>query len=113
MIESGFIVEIVVVDCWISTISAVSGDRLYGVCRGFWKYVLLSSPCNLEFVNSTTNSGRGSCWVCLGFRYGHILIIASIYGTPFRASGSCSPSDRNPHCASAPSISVFFLDRHS
>ena len=113
MIESGFIVEIVVVDCGVSVISAIFGDRIYRVCCGFWKYVLLSSPGNLEFVNSTTNSGRRDCRVRIGIRNGHILIFTQVYGSPFCVSGSCSSSDRNPHCATAPPISVFFLRRHS
>ena len=113
MIESGFIDEIAFVDCGISTIPALLGYRIYGLRRGLRKHVVLGSPGNLEFVNSTTNFGRRDCRVRTGIRNGHILIIAAFYGSPFCVSGSCSSSDRNPHCATAPPISVFFLRRHS
>ena len=112
MIESDFIDEIAVVDCGVSVIPALPGNRIYGLCRSFRKYVVLSSPGNLEFVNSTTNFGRRDCRVRTGIRNGHILIIAAFYGSPFCVSGSCSPSDRTPHCATAQAISVFFLERY-
>tara|TARA_R100001132_G_C3264703_1_gene87882 strand:- start:938 stop:1279 length:342 start_codon:yes stop_codon:yes gene_type:complete len=112
MIESGFIDEIAFVDCGISTIPALLGYRIYGLRRGLRKHVVLGSPGNLEFVNGTTNSGRGSCWFCSWIRYGHILIFAALYGSPLCDGCDCSHSDRNPHCATASTISVFFLDRH-
>lgn len=112
MIESGFIVEIVVVDCGISTIPALLGYRIYGLRRSFGKYVVLSSPSNLEFANSTTNFGRRDCRVRIGIRNRHILVSAQVYGHPLCDGCSGSPLDRNPHCATAPSISVFFLERH-
>ena len=106
MIESGLFVEVVALAGRISAISAVLRHRFYGVCRSFWKYVVLSSPGNPQFAYRSSAIRRGNRRVCPRVCNRHIVVSTPIHGSAFRSSCGSSRFDRNPCRATAPPISL-------